>query len=1745
MLWPGLPDVLATDERKTKKSRGVEWKMSSRWMLPRTLGPRTVSTVSSVVSANMVSRRTMAPWTTPAMGGMVAEMVRKAESRASRLVTSLELSPLLIHLWIAARHDDVSGTSVHHPPAERERESSGEADEPVRLVLLEAYDGVGRPDTCADCRFRCPIDEDEAAAGTACLSLGGRTRERGRSGDGDRRRVEHASLGLSVGPRCPQDVWDRTIKAEERRRGDVGHDVGQRGAGFDAAVRRDAVGNQPGRVLLRAGKVQETPDIGGQLGLDGSTRLERVDMDNVARTAAATVVLFFLQSGLSAEQGEPDTLCGATGGQGRGQRLVGVENHERVSRGDAGDRRQGHELRVEGDQRLSALGHVPGARDRPLPVDLDDRLLRVRQGEDGLARREIGAEDQEQIVGRWEFHGPKHGVVDGHGHGVRAGLGASGDDGGDIRVGVGVGGALLKDEALSPGHDGHGHLARIDLVRQGTPARVVPGVPGLAQPDARHEEAPVGEPQLGLPVPGQGVELVLLLEGAEDVELQHLLGQARRGGVLGPVEVEVAEADVVHLEHNGPPDARGHVGVRVGPRGAVGDPVDAPRLLEDVLEALELLGRHVLEERLVELDEGQHASHDGQAAGRDLLDAGYPRDGLVMGSEEALDTSDDCQLFRVDGQGRGGGGDAHRFPEQLDAVVDGLGQDHGERTQRVVRRNNVDAREAIPAHDVVPPLLVDAGRVGPAVDVAEPPAGQRAEDEAEPQGVVVGDLEEQQVATRPDETAELGHGVVEGPGSVDDEVGDDDVERGLLVALLDNVLLDVEHAEGHLGLVGAEGLAGGAEEAARDIGVGVGREGVVETPEHDLGGAAGAGADLEDAHVRVAVRYVAGHARQVLGVLGHAHGVRVEPVEHVVPDHGLERVHLAPEDGREILADGVHQLQVDAVRVPGDHREDVVPGVRLPLGVDVRERPLRDPVPDVVDPFEEAEVVLRESLAARAGGHLAVDVAHVVVGHALHGVEHVGLEGAPLAVQLQVGPGRRHGLPHDLGEEVQVGGGRWRREGLGAEPLELDQGETAIHREDVDVAADVSRVAAAGVVLLRALGNRRPEGELGAGVHPAEHAKVEPDAVDAGGQMDALQPGVSGEAVRQQDGLDGGVEGGRVHDHHVERGRRLGNPHEARGSPHVALQLGERLERPVVAVAELVDGLVEALLVQVLHLVVRLQVPGQGVLRRLAEEHVEVARRVLDELDRVFALLAEEGEVGRHAAWLAVDGRQGEERLDSRVLLDHQGVADDEIAHLDRPHRLVFAVKELFGRFEGRRDVARAGEHGLSLRMVLHQPRQLGRVEAVAPPDLGGAVVDEPGTKQLVGRDVARQHGLGQPGLEVVCPVVVPRVGRQALDESWTRGRAITTYTGRKGFKGGHVDGFAAQDRPDVAQALGKGLDAVCVSAQTPAVRQLLADDGLDRGAGRPLERRVRPDLDHVVEPLLAAEGVRERLREQDRFGHVLAPVPILHAAVLADFGHVLDVDARDPGARRRLVALRLHFDAAPLQRADVGWNTRQHVVGVVCLVHLQRPVELALGVEDLLDLLDGVEVAGQSHALAGVARADAQPALEGVQLAELLGVLERRAHGHHASRLVRGALGPVRVEAAVVRHADGVPGREVAGRVRGRDLARGVAHDGREDDAGRAEELNHHDLDGGVERLGDEGLVNAGGLGGCEQLVQQRPWGPILLRQRLEALLQLVHDGPRSRRCKDDVGAHPGPLSSLAREDAQDARASVEGLDR
>ena len=306
-------------------------------------------------------------------------------------------------------------------------------------------------------------------------------------------------------------------------------------------------------------------------------------------------------------------------------------------------------------------------------------------------------------------------------------------------------------------------------------------------------------------------------------------------------------------------------------------------------------------------------------------------DGLaVVGDEHRLDVP---LLVVVCGKPRGG-----RSRGAVDGRRDGLRHDDAVAVLGAldVAEDDVGAREAALAQQGIPPLARQQRPPLAALLLGEPPPGQGAKGEGDAGALEIRHLEEHELAAVPQQAPRVAHRGAQVGRGVQHVGRDDDVvaaDVALAEALLGQVARDVERLE--LEPVAAdqagELVPGGAKEAGRDVRVHVlgqprqalGAVGAVagQAGQDVRGGAAGAGADLEDAQAAVLVR-------EQVEVGGH---LRVVGIEEVGLVEARDELRLAVEEQRE----RVDLAAEDLGQVAGHGRVEVVAG-RLVLALLLR-----------------------------------------------------------------------------------------------------------------------------------------------------------------------------------------------------------------------------------------------------------------------------------------------------------------------------------------------------------------------------------------------------------------------------------------------------------------------------------------------------------------------------------------------------------------------------------------------------------------------------------------------------------------------------------------------------------------------------------------------------------------------------------------------------------------------------------------
>lgn len=436
------------------------------------------------------------------------------------------------------------------------------------------------------------------------------------------------------------------------------------------------------------------------------------------------------------------------------------------------------------------------------------------------------------------------------------------------------------------------------------------------------------------------------------------------------------------------------------------------------------------------------------------------------------------------------------------------------------------------------------------------------------------------------------------------------------------------------------------------------------------------------------------------------------------------------------------------------------------------------------------------------------------------------------------------------------------------------------------------------------------------------------------------------------------------------------------------------------------------------------------------------------------------------------------------------------------------------------------------------RPAQLAEAQHVAPAHLALRVVRDAAAEQRVARVGALPVVARDARLLPIDAVVVPGVGRQVLEQLGGLGRSAL---GPKGLpEPGEADVVGAEVAPERPDRLPEGLDVAGAALERADVgwgRRGIAQYLLQSLLGRAAERRVRAHLDGQVERPLILDRRLDGRREENRLDHVLDPVRALQRLQVAVEEPRVSPDARDPQAT---VLGRLHTYVARLERLEIALHAPVHMMRVIRRVHLQQPRKDGFLVKVPLRLLDGLEIPRQRHALGRIARRHAQPARVRGLLAKGPRLVVADADRQHPAGLAPRAARQVGVLAAVVGDLHGGGRVDEAAGVGGGDLARGVADDGAEADAARAQHLEEAELEGGADRLRDLGLAHARARVVAAQLVDQRPRGAV--RQGLQHLVAARQDAAEQGRPVEQGAAHGGPLGALAGEDAEEARGGVEG---
>ncbi|TKW51926.1 hypothetical protein CTA1_10081 [Colletotrichum tanaceti] len=684
--------------------------------------------------------------------------------------------------------------------------------------------------------------------------------------------------------------------------------------------------------------------------------------------------------------------------------------------------------------------------------------------------------------------------------------------------------------------------------------------------------------------------------------------------------------------------------------------------------------------------------------------------------------------------------------------------------------------------------------------------------------------------------------------------------------------------------------------------------------------------------------------------------------------------------------------------------------------------------------------------------------------------------------------------------------------------------------------------------------------------------------------MEAPEPAVLGVAKGQDDGVEGRVQdGGMDHEHVV--GVSTGPPgatrqrHDARRFSQLPPQAGQGLEGAGVAVADILQGGVGELGVDVDHVGLGACRGGQRVGRWLAEEDGDVAAgHELEVVLRPDASLVREARRDG-AGLLAVDAADDGPDLDARVLLvvaKYQRLMDGQVADLHQPHGRggggVVCCHQERDRLQGGDGIRRGREDGLALDAVVMEPGEIVGAQDCLPRHLLRRALGLPVAEKRVSRLASCAQVPRQGGLVPVALGVIPLVGGQIREEPVRLGRAEVGAGAGAGVRSGagagsgagsgarvgvgaaqhggfvlvKVDPEIVDVRPDVADGRGHTLDCGGVALEQSRVRHvplalllLLVPERVENGA---LESRVRADLDGGVKRPKQLHGLFHGLHEEDGRQQVVDPVRGIDARRRLVQRRLVGVDAGYPSTSRlgggggggRTISSS--SSSKRPHGVQIRLRTRSHVVGVICLVHAQTTHKLVLVFEDVHHVHNGGLVARDGDARGRVARGHLDSAQEVLVVAERLGVLQRGPDSQHGALLdaIQATAGQPRVKAAIVRNADGVLSRQESGSKRGPDLARGMSNHGGEADAAVAEKLHEDDLDNGAERLRNRGVADL--ARGCvsKQLLSQGPRRPVLLRQPGQGAVHGVQQVGCVRGRLDQLGTHASPLRALAGEDSQ-----------
>ncbi|QBZ57673.1 hypothetical protein PoMZ_02607 [Pyricularia oryzae] len=518
------------------------------------------------------------------------------------------------------------------------------------------------------------------------------------------------------------------------------------------------------------------------------------------------------------------------------------------------------------------------------------------------------------------------------------------------------------------------------------------------------------------------------------------------------------------------------------------------------------------------------------------------------------------------------GGEEQRLVQARHLVVDGVGLEHG-RGEYLALGILVPAghpREARLFQDGVPPVHRHKGLEHAVVVDAGPPVRKEAEHEADAQSARAGELDDDDLAPRPEERPHVGHGLLQVRRRVQDVGGDDEVVRVRGVALLLGAAPDVQDPKVHPVVGLGKGLVALFEEARRDVGERVAVEGRRRIlPEDVSRRPASARADLQDVHVLVPVHDGREYVLHVVVRRSESGRAPVELGQQPVVVHELERVPAMEKDVLEALADPLHKAYVGVGIVLVEQALDVGLLVRLPFGLVERALAMLDLVHFALEP-PDLPLVVRCEVGQLFGSSAGQKGPHVEIHHALHGRGHfpvgvgcgtLGLVEDPFRHGPVPGPLHKHGVVAGLGR------GRGR---LDSEVLNVENDLPGLGMENLHVAADGADLArgAGRVVVHLAAGPR----------HLAAEPGVQRDAADGRRHEQRPHQPVAGGRHGRYQRLQGVVQGDGVEEEPVVgRGSWGGEPHGAAGFEVGPLDGGDAAEVIGVAVAHGRELLVKGL----------------------------------------------------------------------------------------------------------------------------------------------------------------------------------------------------------------------------------------------------------------------------------------------------------------------------------------------------------------------------------------------------------------------------------------------------------------------------------------------------------------------------------------------------------------------------------------